>query len=93
MCIDEHPFSTSTVYFEDASFHESDTVTNREVISATSFQKDSPKIEAFDYSSYEACILKSASEITIVDSMIFDDHSKLDLSSMHTGSQDDWSHD
>ena len=36
--------------------------------------------------------MKVASETTIIDSMIFEDHSKLDLSSIHNGSQDDSSH-
>ena len=36
--------------------------------------------------------MKVASETTIIDSMIFEDHSKLDLSSIHSRSQDDSSH-
>ena len=54
--------------------------------------KNLPQLETFDPSTYEARILKVASEITIVDSMIFDDHSKLDLSSINSKSRDDWSH-
>ena len=38
-------------------------------------------------------MLKAASEINIIDSMTFDDRSKSNLSSIHSGSQDDLSHD
>ena len=38
-------------------------------------------------------MLKVVSEMTIIDSMIFDDRSKLGVSSIHSGFQDDWSHD
>ena len=95
--INEEPFLTSkykpaTVSIEDASFQDSGARTNCEVIGGTSLKKYSPKIEVFDYSSYEARILKAASEITIIDSKIFGNHSKLDLSYIHRKSQDDWSH-
>ena len=52
-----------------------------------------PQCAYFNQSRHEARILKVASEISIVDSMIFDDHPKLDLSSIHRNSQDDWSCD
>ena len=51
-------------------------------------QENSHGIESFDRKTYEAHILKVASETTIIDSMIFDDHSKLYLSSIHSRSQD-----
>ena len=79
--------------FQDTYFQDIGTSTKREDISAPSLQGESPKIETFDQSSYEARISKAASKITIICSMIFDDHSKLDLSSIHSGFQDDWSHD
>ena len=50
-----------------------------------------PQCAYFNQSRHEARILKVASEISIVDSMIFDDHPKLDLISIHSNSQDDWS--
>ena len=78
---------------KNASFQHSIISTNREVISTTSLKTISPKIEAFDHSIYEALSLKPASEITIIDKMIFDNHSKLNMSSIHSISQDDWSHD
>ena len=79
---------SAEVSFQYASFQDSVTRTKREGISATSLQGDPPQLETFDQSSYEARILKAASKITIVDRMLFDDHSNLDLSSIHSGSQD-----
>ena len=57
-----------------------------------SFQEDPSQLETFDPSIYEARILKAAYDITIIDNMIFDDNSELDLSSIYSGSQDNWIH-
>ena len=58
----------------------------------SSFQEGPSQLETFDPKIHEAHVLKTASETTIIDSMIFEDHSKLDLSSIHSRSQDDSSH-
>ena len=58
----------------------------------SSFKEDPYEIESFDLTTYESHILKLVSENTIIDSMIFDDHYKLYLSSIHSRSQDYSSH-
>ena len=49
-------------------------------------------LETFDPKIYEAYILNTASKTIIINNMIFDNHSKLDLISIHSRSQDDSSH-
>ena len=54
-------------------------------------QEEAPKHVPFNQLIYEAHVLKESSELSIVDRMIFDPHPKLDLSPIHSSSQDDWS--
>ena len=55
----------------------------------SSFQEGPCQLETFDLKIYENHILKTDFETTSIDSIIFDDPSKLDLSSIHDRSQDD----
>ena len=75
--VNKKPHSTSKCKSETVSFR------------GSFFQEDPPQLKTFDLSIYEACILRVASNVTIVDSMIFDNHHKLDLSSIHVRSQHD----
>ena len=59
----------------------------------TSLQEDATQNASFNQSSYEANISRLAYKISIVDSMLFDNHPKPDLSSIHSNSPDDWSFD
>ena len=57
----------------------------------TSHQEDAHQHTPFNKLRYEAHVLKADSHLSIVDSMIFDPRLKLDLSSIYSGSQYDWS--
>ena len=57
----------------------------------TSHQEGASQCAPFNKLSYESHVLKEASELRIFDNMIFDPHPTLDLSLIHSGSQDDWS--
>ena len=81
------PKRRSNLSFDSSPFSSKD-----QSFADASFQEDPHRTESFDRKTYEAHILKVASETTIIDSMIFEDHCKLDLSSIRSRSQDDSIH-
>ena len=91
--LDTHgePHSNSNCTSTSISFEDSDARITYKGINRTSLQGNATKCTCFNESSHDTHVLKVSSEISIVDSMNFDDFTQLDLSSIYNNSQDDWS--
>ena len=87
--INGEPYSNSNCKSASFYFEDIDTSIKLKDINIISIQWKLPQCETFDQSSYKAHVLKVSFEIIIVDSIIFDNHPKLHMSSIHSNCQDD----